>query len=125
MMQKAHGLLIPLKLDKWTGKCHQRLATAAMFLRSLKICCLGASIQRWAPPFGAGYTFRRNIMKTAKFDFEKKAISCFLVSYRLNNITVSCLLECGVMTWAQSDLYGETLSFFLFNNLLKTLHHPF
>ena len=67
------------------------------------------------------YTFRRNTMKTTRFDFEKKATTCFLVSYRLSNIAVSCLLECGVMTWAQSDLYGETLSFFLFSNSLKTL----
>ena len=84
--------------------------------------------RRYSPEMGlavcAGYTLLQNTMRIIRFDFEKKKDLFFLAFYELNDVTVSCFSECGMMTWVQSDLYGETLRFFLFNNLLKTLHLP-
>ena len=113
VMQEVLRLLEPLELDRddvsseFKGVLPRRYALEM----GLAVC--------------AGYTLLRNTMKVIRFDFEKKTIFVFfVVFYKLKNITVSCLSDYGMMTWVQFDLYGETLRFFLFNNLLKTLHLP-
>ena len=77
------------------------------------------------PAACAGWTLQRNTTRIIRFDFEtKNDFLFFKVFYRLNNITVSCFAECGVMTCVQSVLYGETLYFFLVNYLPIALHFP-
>ena len=63
--------------------CRQRFATAAMFLRSSQVYCLGAKPQGWGPPHALVIRFGvigLPCMKIIKFDFEKKT-SCLLVFY--------------------------------------------
>ena len=56
------------------------------------------------PSVCADYTLVRNTINIIRFDFEKKTFLVFLVFHKVNDITVSCLSECGVMTWVQSYL---------------------